>query len=313
MNLVEGIIAGDHRTIARAISLIENEAPEAQQVLRGIFPHTGNAAIIGITGAPGTGKSTLVDKLIERYKEKYSRIGVIAVDPSSPFTGGAVLGDRIRMMRHSKDPTVFIRSMATRGCLGGIAHTTGPAASILAAAGMDLILVETVGVGQAEVDVVKLADLILLVLSPGQGDDIQAFKAGIMEIADIYVLNKSDTPEAEKTEQQLKAVLEMGAGESSIPPVIKTIATKGAGIPALEQEIENRLGKQGSAEKEQQKKLSLAMQLKELIAARFLHDVLDAIPADTFTAYVDKIFQRELDPFSAAEEIVKLSQELKYE
>lgn len=311
MNLEEGIITGNHRAIARAISLMENGGEESQQILRNIFPHTGRAAVIGVTGAPGVGKSTLVDKLIEKYKDINSHIGVIAVDPTSPFTGGAVLGDRIRMMRHSTDPRIFIRSMATRGCLGGIAHATGHAISILEAAGMELILVETVGVGQDEVEVVKLADLILLILSPGQGDDIQAFKAGIMEIADIYVLNKADAPETDMTEQQLKAVLEMGANEPSIPPIIKTVATSGKGINALAREIDGKMRTKDPADKEQKKKLSLALRLKELIAERFLRDVLDSIPPSAFETYIDKIFNREIDPFSAAEEIVKMSKEFK--
>lgn len=309
MNLVEGIIAGDHRAIAKAISLIENETAEAQHILRTIFPHTGKAVVIGVTGAPGTGKSTLADKLVEIYKKKHRHIGVVAVDPTSPFTGGAVLGDRIRMMRHSKDPQVFIRSMATRGCLGGIAHSTAHVISLMDAAGMELILVETVGVGQAEVEVVKLADLILLVLAPGQGDDIQAFKAGIMEIADIYILNKADAPGSEKTEQQLKAVLEIGGDKSAAPPVIKTTATSGEGVSELEREITGTLKRKTSSDKEQQKKLSIKAKLKELIAVRFLQHVLAATPDDTLAMYVDKIYKRELDPFTAAEEIAKLSKE----
>ncbi|MEW5900026.1 MAG: methylmalonyl Co-A mutase-associated GTPase MeaB, partial [Acidobacteriota bacterium] len=223
--MIREIRKGSPRAIARAISLVENDSAAAQKFMKDVFALRTDAVVLGITGAPGTGKSTLVDQMIGCLRAKGRKIGIVAVDPSSPFSGGAILGDRIRMMRHSIDRDVFIRSMATRGHLGGLAKATGEAIAIFEAAGKDYVLVETVGVGQDEVEVVKLADLVLVVLTPGAGDDIQAFKAGIMEIADIFVINKADHPGAEKLERQLQAMLELGLPQKSVPPVVKTVAT----------------------------------------------------------------------------------------
>jgi len=232
-DLAQEVIKGNHRAIARAISLVENNRSAAQEMMKKIFAHTGESIIVGITGSPGSGKSTLVDQMASILRKNEKKIGIVAVDPSSPFSGGAILGDRIRMMQHSVDPEIFIRSMATRGQLGGLAKATGEAIAVLEAAGKDFILVETVGVGQDEVEVVKLADIILVILIPGAGDEIQVFKAGIMEIADIFILNKADSPLADRTEKQLKAMLDLGLVGKTPPPVIKTVATEGKGVDKL--------------------------------------------------------------------------------
>ena len=208
-NWAAEIRAGDVRALSRAVSAIENRAGEAEALLKLLFPHTGRAFRVGITGAPGTGKSTLVDRLTAQYRSEKKSVGIIAVDPSSPFTGGAILGDRIRMQGHSADEGIFIRSMATRGYLGGLAQSTGDATLLLDAAGKDMILVETVGVGQGEIEIVRLADCTLVVLVPGMGDDVQNLKAGLMEIGDIFVLNKSDREGAGRFEEQLRAILQL--------------------------------------------------------------------------------------------------------
>src|SRR5271156_4806329 len=231
LKAAEKIVAGDLRALARAATWIENRRPEAESLLRELFPRTGRAMILGVTGAPGAGKSTLCDQLIEKLRAEGKTIGVIAVDPTSPYTGGAILGDRIRMQRHHADPGVFIRSMATRGWLGGLAAATTEMTMLLDAAGFDVVLVETVGVGQDEVEIARLADVTLVVLVPGMGDDVQAIKAGIMEIADVFVINKSDLPGAEKLERELKAIQSLSTrADGWVPPIVHTVATDGQGI-----------------------------------------------------------------------------------
>jgi LAO/AO transport system kinase len=303
-DFIQDIRRGRPRAIARAISLVENDDAAARKIMKAVFGCRQDAVVLGITGAPGTGKSTLVDQLIARLRAGGDKIGVVAVDPSSPFTGGAILGDRIRMMRHSVDSGVFIRSMATRGQLGGLAKATGEAIAIYEAAGKDFVLVETVGVGQDEVEVVKLADLVLVVLTPGSGDDIQAFKAGIMEIADIFVINKADSPGVERLVRQLEAMLEMGYPGGEVPPVVRTVATRGSGVDALVAEIKKRLAAMPGALREMRRKRLLSWMLRDITRERILELIARRLPASEFERHVDRIYRRETDPYSAADRLL---------
>jgi len=272
--------------------------------MKQVFSRRKDAVVLGITGAPGTGKSTLVDQLIGRLRTARRKIGIVAVDPSSPFSGGAILGDRIRMMRHSVDSEVFIRSMATRGHLGGLAKATGEAITIFEAAGKDYVLVETVGVGQDEVEVVKLADLIIVVLTPGAGDEIQAFKAGIMEIADVFVINKADHPGAEKMERQLRAMLELGLPAQEKPAVLKTVATKGKGMDGLMTEIARRVTARDRRAQEFRRKKLLAWMLRDVIREKIDRLISRDISASVFERLVDQIYHRRTDPYTVADELI---------
>jgi LAO/AO transport system kinase len=237
--LVARLRQGDVRALARAVSLVEDDAPSAWQILSCCFSYTGSAMRVGITGSPGAGKSTLVDALARRYRGQQATVGVVAVDPTSPYTGGAILGDRIRMREHEADPGFYLRSMATRGSLGGLARASADVAVVIEASGKQRLLIETVGVGQDEIDIVRLADVTVVVLVPGMGDDVQSLKAGIMEIADIFVVNKSDRDGADHVEKEVRAMQSLAAEHGSwIPPVIRTIATTGAGIEELEQAVD---------------------------------------------------------------------------
>jgi LAO/AO transport system kinase len=234
--LIDRIRAGDVRALSRAISLVENNAPGANDLLSACFPFTGKAQIIGLTGAPGSGKSTLTHEVAKQFRAQGKTVGILAVDPTSPYTGGAILGDRIRMQQHEGDPGVYVRSMATRGYLGGLARTTADAATVLEASGKDVLLIETVGVGQDEVDIVRLADVTLVMLVPGMGDDVQSIKAGIMEIANIFVVNKSDREGADRVEREIRAMQSLTSKHDTgdwIPPVVRTVASQGLGVDNL--------------------------------------------------------------------------------
>ncbi|MCX7974568.1 MAG: methylmalonyl Co-A mutase-associated GTPase MeaB [Candidatus Aminicenantes bacterium] len=300
-SLVEAVCRGEMRAIARAISLVENDEPGAEEFMREIYRHRQEAIVVGITGAPGTGKSTLVDQLVEKFRKEKIPIGVIAVDPSSPFTGGAILGDRIRMMRHSCDDGVFIRSMATRGYLGGLAKSTGEVIAILEAAGKKYIFVETVGVGQDEGDIVRHSDLVAVILTPQAGDEIQVFKAGVMEIGDLFVLNKADLPETERAERQLRSMLELAGSGDSLPPIIKTVATKGEGIEALKTTIKSLTERQNKEVRLGRRRQLTSWLLRELLREKLITLLFESIEPDEFEALVDEILAREIDPYTAAE------------
>lgn len=307
-DLPDGIFKGEPRAIARAITAVENGTADAGGLMKVVYPKTGNALVIGITGSPGAGKSSLVDKLAAFYKEKGEKIGIICVDPSSPFSGGAILGDRIRMATLGLDKNVFIRSMATRGNLGGLSRATVDAVAILDAAGFDKVIVETVGVGQDEVEIVKAADVSVVVLVPGMGDDIQAIKAGIMEIGDVFVINKADREGVLRTQKELESLLSLAhRPDFWNPPIVKTIATENKGIADLVTAIESYRAFQDQGDTSLARKQSIARwRLLELLQERLLADVLNR---NGTNERLDKlalaIAEKKKDPYSAVEELLK--------
>jgi LAO/AO transport system kinase len=304
---VERIRAGEPRALARAISAVENRAPDSVPLLKALFPHSGKARILGITGAPGAGKSTLVDQMAKEYRKAGLSLGIIAVDPTSPFSGGAILGDRIRMLSHHADPGIYIRSMATRGSLGGLARTTADVATVLDASGRDLILIETVGVGQDEVDIVRLADVTIVILVPGMGDDVQSIKAGIMEIADVFLINKADREGADRVEREIRAMQSLAArGDGWTPPVVRTVATAGTGIAQAVQAVsgyEQYLQREGLAQvrRAQHWRDRLLEMLREAVLQRVLRD---GMSEPELLARAAEVAENKRDPYTLVEEIV---------
>jgi LAO/AO transport system kinase len=306
----ELVRAGDVRAISRAITAIENHQAEAEELLQRLFAHTGRAYLTGVTGAPGTGKSTLVDRLAAYYRKHEKQVGVIAVDPTSPYTGGAILGDRIRMQSHASDRGMFIRSMATRGFMGGLARATAEVALLLDAAGKQEVLIETVGVGQDEIDIVRLADCVLVVLVPGMGDDIQNMKAGLMEIGDIFVLNKADREGADRLEQQLMAMLSLVMPRDGWhPPVVRTVASESKGIEALAETVAKfRKHFETSGERERKHVEHWKRRLLGLIESRLVERVLGGANGEAQLAGMAKeVAERKKDPFTAVNELLAKS------
>jgi LAO/AO transport system kinase len=303
---VDQLRSGDSRALARAISTVENHSSGWIELLKELFPHTGRALTIGLTGAPGAGKSTLVDQLAKHYRGENHTVGIIAVDPTSPYTGGAILGDRIRMQQHFSDPGIYIRSMATRGSLGGLARTTADVALVLDAAGRDMVLIETVGVGQDEIDIVRLADITVVILVPGMGDDVQTIKAGIMEIADIFVINKVDHEGAERVEREIRAMQSLALrADAWTPPIVKAVATEGRGIQELADAIrsyQSHLKEKGLLAKRRVQ--NWEARLIEMLRDSMLEKARSAMREGELAQLAREVAEHKRDPYSAIEEIV---------
>jgi GTPase len=304
---IDQLRSGDPRALSRAISIVENHAPGWVELLKALFPHSGRARTIGLTGAPGAGKSTLVDQLAKHYRKENRTVGIIAVDPSSPYTGGAILGDRIRMQEHFSDPGIYIRSMATRGSLGGLARTTADVAMVLDASGRDLVMIETVGVGQDEVDIVRVADITVVILVPGMGDDVQTIKAGIMEIADIFAINKSDHEGAERVEREIRALQSLAIrADNWTPPIVKTVATDGQGVQELASAIsdyESYLRKQDLLL--QRRTQNWETRLLEMLRDTLLEKARSAMSDGDLSRWAAEVAESKRDPYSVIEEVAQ--------
>ena len=304
---IDSLRSGDPRALARAISTVENRAPGWSDLLKALFPHTGRARMIGLTGAPGAGKSTLVDQLAKLYRQQDRTVGIVAVDPTSPYTGGAILGDRIRMQGHFADPGIYIRSMATRGSLGGLARSTADVTSVLDASGRDVILIETVGVGQDEIDIVRLADITVVILVPGMGDDVQTIKAGIMEIADIFVINKSDREGAERVEREIRALQSLATrNDGWTPPIVKTVATEGTGmheLTAAVAEYESYLQKENRALKKNVE--NWQERLIEMLRDTMLEKARAQLGDGNLTSLAAEVAEHKRDPYTLVEELAE--------
>ena len=301
------VLAQDRRAIARAISAVESGDALGTALLKSLFPTSGKAQVIGVTGSPGAGKSTLVEKLAGAYRSAGARVGIVAVDPTSPFSGGALLGDRIRMQSLAGDKDIYIRSMATRGQLGGLAPTTHDVVTILDAAGCDVVLIETVGVGQDEVEVARLADTTALLLVPGMGDYVQTFKAGVMEIADLYVINKADLPGAERVEQEVEAMLSLASREDGWrPPIVRAVATAGSGISEVRQVLEQfQRFQEQSTGREKRRKSYWRERLLEMLRRNLFEKVVsERLAGDTLDRLVNDLLEHRADPYSLVEKIV---------
>jgi LAO/AO transport system kinase len=292
--------------VARAISIVEDELPEAAGILKALYPHAGGPAVLGVTGPPGAGKSTLVDRMTARLRKQGKTVGIVAVDPTSPYSGGAILGDRIRMQAHATDDGVFIRSMATRGHLGGLAAATQHVLTVLGASGKDVLLVETVGVGQDEVEIVGTADVSIVVMVPGMGDEVQALKAGIMEIADVFVVNKADREGVDRVVAEIESMLSLASHDGHLPEIVKTVATRDEGIDAMLSAVESF---RSAAEKGgvllRKRRANLLRQLEDTLAARMLGRARERVMTQAETERIlDRLAAREVDPLTAADEVL---------
>jgi len=306
-DLLDRAGTGDKRALARVLTVVENDEPGAADIVRRTFPKAGRALVLGVTGPPGGGKSTLVSRLVGAYRGKGSRVAVVAVDPSSPFTGGAILGDRIRMQSRALDEGVFIRSMASRGHAGGLARTTARVVSVLDALGNDVVIVETVGVGQEEVDVVRVADTVALVTVPGLGDDIQAIKAGVLEIADVLIVNKADRPGADETAKDLAQMLTLGVARNDWkPPIVRTVAATGEGIDELVDAVSrHQAHARESGERERRRADSARVEVEALLRDALVKRLEARVGGERVQRAVERVAQREQDPYAAVEELLR--------